>query len=254
MVDVHGVLIRPLSRAGQALRAGNSSVQQGERSSVRVLLADDERLLADTVADGLRKLAMAVDVCYDGEAAIERLTVNRYDVAVLDRDMPGRTGDEVCRWMVDTALGTRILILTAAAGIRDRVDGLGLGADDYLTKPFAFAELAARVQALARRPPAAFSPVIDRDGVVLDIPRHRAFRDGRLLDLTPKEFAVLSVLMRSGGAVVTAEDLLEQAWDEHADPFTNAVRVAVMTLRRKLGEPPIVHTIPRVGYRFGNAD
>jgi DNA-binding response OmpR family regulator len=156
--------------------------------------------------------------------------------------------------MVDTALGTRILILTAAAGIRDRVDGLGLGADDYLTKPFAFAELAARIQALARRPPAAFSPVLDHDGVVLDIPRHRAFRDGRLLDLTPKEFAVLAVLMRSAGAVVTAEDLLEQAWDENADPFTNAVRVAVMTLRRKLGEPPIVHTIPRVGYRFGNAD
>jgi DNA-binding response OmpR family regulator len=221
---------------------------------VRVLLADDERLLADTVADGLRKLAMAVDVCYDGESALERLGVNRYDVAVLDRDMPGRTGDEVCRWMVDAALGTRILILTAASGIRDRVDGLGLGADDYLTKPFAFAELAARIQALARRPPAAFSPVLDHGGVVLDIPRHRAFRDGRLLDLTPKEFAVLSVLMRCAGAIVTAEDLLEQAWDEHADPFTNAVRVAVMTLRRKLGEPPIVHTLPRVGYRFGEPD
>ena len=127
------------------------------RPTVRVLLADDERLLADTVADGLRKLAMAVDVCYDGEAAIERLGVNRYDVAVLDRDMPRRTGDEVCRWMVDSALGTRILILTAASGIRDRVDGLGLGADDYLTKPFAFAELAARIQALARRPPTGFA-------------------------------------------------------------------------------------------------
>jgi DNA-binding response OmpR family regulator len=212
---------------------------------VRVLLADDERLLADTVADGLRKLAMAVDVCYDGEAAVERLGVNRYDVAVLDRDMPRRTGDEVCRWMVDAALGTRILILTAASGIRDRVDGLGLGADDYLTKPFAFAELAARIQALARRPPAAFSPVLDHDGVVLDIPRHRAFRDGRVLELTPKEFSVLSVLMRSAGRIVTAEDLLEQAWDENADPFTNAVRVAVMTLRRKLGEPQIVHTVPR---------
>jgi DNA-binding response OmpR family regulator len=221
---------------------------------VRVLLADDERLLADTVADGLRKLAMAVDVCYDGEAALERLGVNQYDVAILDRDMPGRSGDEVCRWMVDAAIGTRILILTAAAGIRDRVDGLGLGADDYLTKPFAFAELAARVQALARRPSPVIQPVLDRDGVVLDIPRHRAFRDGRLLDLTPKEFAVLAVLMRSAGAVVTAEQLLEQAWDENADPFTNAVRVAVMTLRRKLGEPPIVHTLPRVGYRFGDPD
>src|SRR5579875_3972716 len=166
------------------------------REPVRVLLADDERLLADTVADGLRKLAMAVDVCYDGEAAMERLSVNRYDVAVLDRDMPGRTGDEVCRWAVREQLGTRILILTAAAGVRDRVDGLGLGADDYLTKPFAFAELAARIQALARRPPTAYAPVLDIAGVELDVPRHRAFRDGRLLDLTPKEFAVLSVLLQ----------------------------------------------------------
>jgi DNA-binding response OmpR family regulator len=224
----------------------------GAANTVRVLLADDERLLADTVADGLRKLAMAVDVCYDGEAAMERLGVNRYDVAVLDRDMPRATGDEVCRWMVDSALGTRILILTAASGIRDRVDGLGLGADDYLTKPFAFAELAARIQALARRPPTGSAPVLDRFGVVLDVPKHRAFRDGRLLELTPKEFAVLSVLMHSAGEVVSSEELLEKAWDEYADPFTNAVRVAVMTLRRKLGDPPIVHTVPRVGYRFGD--
>jgi DNA-binding response OmpR family regulator len=218
---------------------------------VRVLLADDERLLADTVADGLRKLAMAVDVCYDGETAVERLGVNRYDVAILDRDMPRRTGDEVCRWVVDARLGTRILILTAAGGIRDRVDGLGLGADDYLIKPFAFAELVARVQALARRAPAASAPVLESSGVVLDIPRHRAFRDGRLVDLTPKEFAVLSVLIHGAGDVVSAEDLLERAWDEHADPFTNAVRVAIMTLRRKLGDPPVIHTVPRVGYRFG---
>lgn len=222
------------------------------RQSVRVLLADDERLLADTVADGLRKLAMAVDVCYDGAAAIERLGVNSYDVAVLDRDMPRASGDQVCRWMVDAELGTRILILTAASGIRDRVDGFGLGADDYLTKPFAFAELAARIQALARRAPAGSPPVLDRFGVVLDIPRHRAFRDGRLLELTPKEFAVLSVLMQAAGEVVSSEELLEKAWDEHADPFTNAVRVAVMTLRRKLGAPSIVHTVPRVGYRFGD--
>ena len=218
---------------------------------MRVLLADDERLLADTVAQGLRKFAMAVDVCYDGEAAMARLAVNRYDVAVLDRDMPKATGDAVCRWMVDGALGTRVLILTAASGIRDRVDGLGLGADDYLTKPFAFAELVARIQVLARRPPVGSAPVLDHLGVVLDIPRHRAFRDGRLLELTPKEFAVLSVLMHSAGEVVSAEELLEKAWDEYADPFTNAVRVAVMTLRRKLGDPPIVHTVPRVGYRFG---
>ena len=218
---------------------------------MRVLLAEDERLLADTVAEGLRKLAMAVDVCYDGEAAMERLGINRYDVAVLDRDMPKASGDEVCRWLVGEALGTRILILTAASGIRDRVDGLGLGADDYLTKPFAFAELVARIHALARRPPVGSAPVLEHNGVRLDIPRHRASRDGRLLDLTPKEFAVLSVLMHSAGEVVSSEELLEKAWDEYADPFTNAVRVAVMTLRRKLGEPQIVHTVPRVGYRFG---
>src|SRR3954462_4977401 len=140
---------------------------------------------------------MAVDVCYDGAAAMERLGVNSYDVAVLDRDMPGATGDAVCRWAGDAKGGPRILPLPAASGIRDRVDGLALGADDYLTKPFAFAELAARVQALARRPPSGFAPVLDVDGVVVDIPRHRAFRDGRLLDLTPKEFAVLTVLVRA---------------------------------------------------------
>lgn len=220
---------------------------------MRVLIADDERLLVDTIAEGLRKLAMAVDVCYDGEAAHERLSVNSYDVAVLDRDMPGRTGDELCRWLVASGAPLRILILTAAGGIRDRVDGLGLGADDYLTKPFAFAELAARIQALARRPPAAHAPVLQVADLELDIPRHRAFRDGRLLDLTPKEFAVLSVLMQAPEQIVTAEQLLEKAWDENADPFTNAVRVAVMTLRKKLGEPPVLHTVPRVGYRLGGA-
>lgn len=224
---------------------------------MRVLLADDERLLADTVAEGLRKRAMAVDVCYDGEQAIERLAVNSYDVVVLDRDMPGRSGDEVCRWIVQgaeagAAAAPRVLILTAAGGIRDRVDGLGLGADDYLTKPFAFAELVARVQALSRRPSHVLSPVLEIDGIELDQPKHRVSRDGLLLDLTPKEFAVLSVLMRNAGRVVSAEMLLEQAWDEHADPFTNAVRVAVMTLRKKLGDPPVIHTVPRVGYRFGD--
>src|SRR2546423_15588852 len=136
---------------------------------------------------------MAVDVCYDGEVAMERLSVNRYDVAVLDRDMPKASGDAVCRWIVDSQFGTRILILTAASGIRDRVDGLGLGADDYLTKPFAFAELVARIQALARRPPTGFPPVLDDAGVVLDIPRHRAMRAGPVLDLTPTTFAVLAL-------------------------------------------------------------
>jgi DNA-binding response OmpR family regulator len=218
---------------------------------MRVLVADDERLLADTIATGLRRQAMAVDVCYDGEAAIERMTVNRYDVAVLDRDMPYRTGDDVCRWVLETHPATRVLLLTAASGIRDRVEGLGLGADDYLTKPFAFAELAARIQALGRRSSPALRPVLECDGVVLDVGRHSATRDGRLLTLTPKEFAVLHVLMRSQGQVVSAEDLLEQAWDEHVDPFTGVVRMTVMTLRRKLGDPPVLHTVRRAGYWIG---
>jgi DNA-binding response OmpR family regulator len=224
----------------------------GKLADMRVLIAEDEPLLADTVADGLRRLAMAVDVCYDGSHALELVTVNRYDVAVLDRDMPGATGDDVCRQILDQGTGTRVLLLTAAAGIRDRVDGLTLGADDYLTKPFAFAELVARVRALARRSTPPTQPVLESAGVVVDPMRQYAARDGRRLDLTPKEFAVLEVLLRSAGQVVTTEDLLEQAWDEHADPFTNAVRVAVMTLRRKLGDPPVIVTVPRRGYRLGD--
>ena len=221
---------------------------------MRVLVADDERLLADMVAEGLRREAMSVDVCYDGDAALERMAVNRYDVAVLDRDMPGRTGDEIVRQVLATdsaGSSTRILLLTAASGIRDRVEGLGLGADDYLTKPFAFAELIARVQALARRSAPAVLPVLEQDGLTLDVARRTAMREGRILHLTPKEFTVLHVLMRAGGRVVSPEELLEQAWDENADPFTNAVRVAVMTLRKKLGDPEIVHTVPRAGYLIG---
>ncbi|WP_203816849.1 response regulator transcription factor [Paractinoplanes ferrugineus] len=218
---------------------------------MRVLVAEDEKLMADTIAEGLRRLSMAVDVVYDGDSALERLGVNRYDVAVLDRDMPGRTGDEVCRWMASSGLTTRVLLLTAAAGIRDRVEGLGLGADDYLTKPFAFAELVARLQALSRRSAPALPPVLEQDGIVLDVTRHTAARDGRVLSLSPKEFAVLHVLLRAGGRVVSAEELLEQAWDEHTDPFTNAVRMTVMTLRKKLDDPPVIHTLPRTGYRLG---
>jgi DNA-binding response OmpR family regulator len=220
-------------------------------SKVRVLVADDEELLAETIAEGLRRLSMAVDVCYDGQAAMDLISINRYDVAVLDRDMPQRTGDEVCRSIADSADNVRVLMLTAASGIRDRVDGLTLGADDYLTKPFAFAELAARVQALGRRSRPAVKPVLERNGVLLDPARHYAARDGRSLDLTPKEFAVLEVMLRAEGEIVSAEDLLEQAWDENADPFTNAVRVAMMTLRRKLGDPQVIETVPRAGYRLG---
>ena len=206
--------------------------------------------MADTIAEGLRRRSMAIDVCYDGDAALERVTVNRYDVVILDRDLPKVHGDEVCRRIVAAGMETRVLMLTAAAGIRDRVDGLDLGADDYLTKPFAFAELAARVGALGRRARPALPPVLERAGIRLDRARHSAWRDGLLLSLSPKEFAVLDVLMRADGIVVSAEELLEKAWDENADPFTNAIRVAVMTLRRKLGDPPVIQTVPGAGYRI----
>jgi DNA-binding response OmpR family regulator len=218
---------------------------------VRVLVADDEQLLADTIAAGLRRLSMAVDVCYDGQAALDLVSTYRYDVAVLDRDMPVRSGDEVCRAILTSDDNVRILMLTAASGIRDRVDGLSIGADDYLTKPFAFAELVARVQALSRRSRQAVKPVLEQAGIVLDPARHYAAREGRPLDLTPKEFAVLEIMLRANGEIVSAEDLLEQAWDVHADPFTNAVRVAMMTLRKKLGEPAVIQTVPRAGYRMG---
>jgi len=217
---------------------------------MRVLVAEDEPLLADNIAAGLRRRSMAVDVCYDGDAALERVTTHRYDVVILDRDLPKMHGDEVCRRIVAQGVETRVLMLTAASAIRDRVLGLDLGADDYLVKPFAFAELVARVGSLGRRARPALPPVLDRAGITVDLSRRQASRDGLLLALTPKEFAVLEVLMRAGDTVVSAEELLEKAWDEHADPFTNAVRVAVMTLRRKLGDPPVIETVPGAGYRI----
>lgn len=218
---------------------------------MRILVAEDERLLADAVATGLRHYGFAVDVCYDGDAAAERVAVHAYDVVILDRDLPKLHGDEVCRLIIAGNAETRVLMLTAAASIRDRVDGLGLGADDYLTKPFAFAELTARVHALYRRARPALPPVLDVAGVELDPARRHVTRDGRLLSLSPKEFAVLEILLRGAGTVIGPEELLEKAWDEHTDPFTNAVRMAVMTLRRKLGDPPLIHTVPGAGYRFG---
>jgi DNA-binding response OmpR family regulator len=217
---------------------------------MRVLVAEDEQLLADAVADGLRHLGMAVDVCYDGDAALERVGVHGYDVVVLDRDLPGTHGDIVCRAVLAAGGEAKVLMLTAAGDVNDRVAGLSIGADDYLTKPFAFAELVARIQALGRRARPALPPVLERAGVLLDLPRHQVSRDGRHVSLSPKEFAVLEVLMRAEGATVSAEDLLEKAWDEHADPFTNAVRVAVMTLRRKLGDPQVIETVPGAGYRI----
>jgi len=217
---------------------------------VRVLVADDEQVLAETVAEGLRRLSIAVDVCYDGAAALERLWVTTYDVAVLDRDMPEVHGDDVCRWITGHQPSTRVLMLTAAGSIRERVQGLGIGADDYLTKPFAFAELAARVQALGRRREPAQQPVLESATVTLDVPRHQVFRNGELLGLSPKEFGVLQVLMERSGQVVSAETLLDTAWDENIDPFTNVVRVTIQTLRRKLADPPVIETIRGVGYQI----
>lgn len=216
---------------------------------MRVLVVEDEQMLADAVAEWLRREAFAVDVVYDGAAALERLPVNDYDVVVLDRDLPLVPGDDVCRAITASGAAARVLMLTAATGVRDRVAGLGLGADDYLTKPFAFAELSARVHALGRRARPAAPPVLERAGIRLDPARREVFRDGRFVPLANKEFAVLTELLRAGGAVVSAEQLLEKAWDENIDPFTNVVRVTVMKLRRKLGDPPVVETVPGVGYR-----
>jgi DNA-binding response OmpR family regulator len=218
---------------------------------MRVLVVEDEHVLADTIAEGLRQVAMAVDVCYDGEAALDRIRVNRYDVVVLDRDLPAVPGDDVCHAVVAAGGETRVIMLTASAEVCDRVNGLAIGADDYLTKPFAFAELVARVQAVGRRARPALPPVLEQAGVVLDIPRHQVSRDKVFLSLSPKEFALLEMLMRAQGAVVSSEELLEKVWDEHIDPFTNAIRVAIMGLRKKLGQPPLITTVPGVGYRFG---
>ncbi|UGQ13861.1 response regulator transcription factor [Yinghuangia sp. ASG 101] len=219
---------------------------------MRVLVVEDEQLLADAVATGLRREAMAVDVVYDGEAALERVAVNDYDVVVLDRDLPLVHGDDVCRAVIDTGLPTRILMLTASGDVSDRVEGLELGADDYLPKPFAFSELTARVRALGRRAVTALPPVLERAGIRLDPNRREVVRDGAPVHLSPKEFAVLEVLMRADGSVVSAEQMLEKAWDENTDPFTNVVRVTVMTLRRKLGEPAVIMTVPGAGYRIGD--
>jgi len=217
---------------------------------VRVLVVEDERLLADAIVDGLRRQAMAVDVAYDGDAALERLAVTDYDVVVLDRDLPIVSGDDVCTTLVESGIETRVLMLTAATAVTQRVAGLGLGADDYLTKPFAFAELTARIQALGRRARPAAAPVLERAGVRLDAHRHSVTRDGQAVVLSRKEFAVLAELLRADGGVVSAEQLLEKAWDEHVDPFTGVVRFVIMTLRRKLGDPAVIETITGVGYRI----
>jgi DNA-binding response OmpR family regulator len=220
---------------------------------MRVLVIEDFEVLATAIGNGLRREGMAVDVALDGNDALEHLAVTRYDVVVLDRDLPGVHGDEVCRQIVAGGSQSRVLMLTAASTVRERVDGLGLGADDYLPKPFDFAELVARVRALGRRSAPAVPPTLESGGVTLDPGRRVAFRAGRRLELSPKEFAVLECLLASAGRVVSAEELLERAWDEAADPFTTAVKTTIRRLRAKLGDPPLIHTVREGGYRIGEA-
>jgi DNA-binding response OmpR family regulator len=216
---------------------------------VRVLVVEDEAALADAVVRGLRREGMAVDVAYDGLDGHQKATVTRYDVVVLDRDLPGMSGDELCRQLVAEDGLTRVIMLTASGTVADRVEGLSLGADDYLAKPFAFAELAARVRALGRRSTPAAPPVLTAGDIALDPARRHVTRAGRPVELTRKEFGVLEVLLAARGAVVSSEELLDRVWDENADPFTTTVRVTVMTLRRKLGDPPVVDTVVGAGYR-----
>jgi DNA-binding response OmpR family regulator len=216
---------------------------------VRLLLVEDERQLAATIAKGLRREGFAVDSAHDGATALEKATLTDYDVVVLDRALPIMHGDVVCSSLRERDVQSRILMLTASGTTGDLVEGLALGADDYLGKPFEFAELVARIRALGRRAP---NPprVIERAGIIVDSGRRSAMRDGTPLELTPKELAVLEVLVVADGGVVSAEELLDRAWDEHTDPFTNTVRVTVMTLRRKLGDPPVIETVTGAGYRI----
>jgi DNA-binding response OmpR family regulator len=217
---------------------------------MRVLVIEDDEELAEAIAAGLRQEQMAVDVAFDGAAGLERALFTGYDVIVLDRDLPGRHGDEVCTELVKAGARGRVLMLTAAATVEDRVDGLGLGADDYLPKPFAFAELVARLRALLRRAQPPLAPVLASGDLRLDPARRSVSRAGQALELGPKEFGVLELLLAAQGRVVSAEELLERAWDEMADPFTSAVKVTISRLRRKLGEPPVIETLAQAGYRI----
>jgi DNA-binding response OmpR family regulator len=219
---------------------------------MRVLIAEDDEVLARAVAAGLRREGMAVDVVLDGDDALARLGVNRYDVVVLDRDLPGVHGDEVCRALVSGRSGSRVLMLTAASSVSDRVDGLDLGADDYLPKPFDWAELVARIRAVARRPAVAV-PALEHGDLSRDAARRVAVRAGRRLPLTPKEFAVLESLLAAEGRPVSAEELLERVWDEAADPFTQTVKTTIRRLRAKLGDPPLIETVRESGYRIGGS-
>jgi len=217
---------------------------------MRVLVAEDHRRLASAVADGLRREGMAVDLAFDGADALAHAAVNEYDVVVLDRDLPRVHGDDVCRALVAGGCQSRVLMLTAASTIKDRVDGLGLGADDYLPKPFDFAELVARIRALARRSHAALPPLLTHGDLRLDPSRRVAVRGERALVLTPKEFAVLEYLLSADGRVVAAEELLARVWDEEANPFTTTVKTTISRLRAKLGDPPLIETLRESGYRI----
>ncbi len=217
---------------------------------MRVLVVEDQQELAETVATGLRREGMAVDVALDGAAALQHVAVHGYDVVVLDRDLPGVHGDRVCAALVEEGNRARVLMLTASAGIEDRVVGLSLGADDYLPKPFAFAELVARIRALARRAQPALPPVMRSGDLTLDPARRVVDRAGRRLELSTKELTVLELLLAAQGAVVSPEELLARGWDEAADPFSNVVKVTISRLRRKLGEPQLIETVPGAGYRI----
>ena len=218
---------------------------------MRVLIAEDEPRLAEALARGLRRNGFAVDIALDGHQALKRTAVVDYDAVVLDRDLPGIHGDEVARRITADGLPCRILMLTAADDLEQKVHGFELGADDYLTKPFHMRELVMRLRALARRPSGSAPPVIEADGIRLDPFRREVYRDGRYVALTRKQFSVLEVLMAAGGGVVSAETLLQKAWDEHADPFTNAVRITISSLRKRLGQPWLIHTVTGAGYRVG---
>lgn len=224
---------------------------QRKRVAVRVLVIEDDEEMAETVAVGLRHARMTVDVALDGAAGLERALVSDYDVIVLDRDLPGIHGDDICSRLIAAGCRSRVLMLTAAAATGDLVDGLGLGADDYLSKPFDFPVLVARIGALFRRTQPAIPPVLRCSDLAVDTAQRSAWRAGRRLDLAPKEFGVLELLLAAQGRAVAAEELLERVWDENADPFTAAVKITVSRLRSKLGDPPLIDTVPRSGYRIG---
>ena len=254
IAEAHGGTLDLQARTDGGLRVGNHiAARRGAASrsaDVKVLVVEDSRALADVVVEGLRDEGMAVDVAYDGLQAATKIDLNSYDVIVLDRDLPGLSGDTLCRMIAERENPALVLMLTASGSPAERVSGLSLGADDYLAKPFHFPELVLRIRSLARRQPTVRARILRAAGIELDPLHHSATRDGQRLDLSVKEFAVLEALMRAEHAVLSAEELLRQVWDENADPFTKTVQVTISRLRRKLGNPPVIETIPSVGYQF----